>query len=702
MATEHIYRIDGVDCAVCAARIEDAIQTIDGVESSEIDLVQNRLRVRTHKQADDATFNESIISTVRKEEPGSQISHINEAVPGKRSFNIVEPLRVVTAIIITVLAHSASHPSLALLLFITGYATVGIDIVWKALRNLVKGSVFDENFLMTIATIGAFAIGEYAEAVAVMAFYQVGEYVQGLAVEKSRNSIAKLMDIKPVSATVVRNEREIKVSPEEIAIDDILLIRPGEKIPVDAQVISGNSTLDTRALTGESMPWEVGPETGILSGSVNGSGVLYAKAVKRYEDSTVATILDLVEASSRRKAKTERFITRFARYYTPAVVGIAVLLALIPPLVTNGAFSVWLYRALVFLVISCPCALVISVPVGFFGGIGGLARMGILVKGGNYVQTLAKTSHVVFDKTGTITSGTFGVQQVHLSREYDNDEAELITLAASIEAKSNHPIAKAITAYALSHGYTLREAHAIGEVPGKGMYGQVDGISIVIGTDRHMEEQAYTVPRDLQSRNGGSILVSIDGVVAGRIVITDSIRDEAKVAIADLKNLGVSYIGLLSGDRQNVVDRTVEQIGVDQGFGDLLPHQKVEHIERLIEKKCSRGTLLFVGDGINDAPVLARADIGVSMGSIGSDAAVEASDMVVMTDNLQRIPDGIRHARRTVTIITQNIVLALGVKFVVMLLGTVVIATMWLAVFADTGVALLAILNSLRALRYRS
>lgn len=706
MATEKTYVIEGVDCAVCAQRIEKAIDGLDGVCSSTIDLLQNRLRITTD-HGDAVDLDELIHHVVSREEPGTKVYPFTTAqsqsdeeqnqLPGYKRYAI--PLRVASAIIIVIATTAMESAPLSLGLYLLAYAISGYEIVLKALRNLFKGNMFDENFLMTLATIGAFIIGEYAEAVAVMAFYQVGEFFQDLAVDRSRRSIAKLMDIKPLSATIIRHGTAVSVKPEEIVIGDTLLIKPGEKIPVDAKVTDGQSSLDTRALTGETMPREVSVGDTLLSGSVNGSGVLHAEATTRYVDSTVASILKLVEESSQKKAKTERFITKFARYYTPVVVGLAVLIAFLPPLIGLGTLSTWTYRALVFLVVSCPCALVISVPLGFFGGIGGLSRMGILIKGGNHIQTLADTRHVVFDKTGTITKGTFSVDGISVVESSTYTADEIMAYADAIESRSNHPIAQAVEDYAkrLPSRY---QATGISEVAGRGMRGKVDAIPVAVGTDIFMEELGFTVPQFPGKSGGPTVLVAVDNKVVGRITLSDTIKEESAKAVAQLRNLGVDRISMLSGDTAETVETTAKAVGIDSYWGNLLPQDKIERMESFMEQKRKREKVLFVGDGINDAPVLAQADIGASMGMVGSDAAVEASDMVIMTDDLSRIPQGIRHARKTVSIVTQNIVFALAIKVLVMALGTVGLATMWLAVFADTGVALLAVLNSLRALKY--
>ncbi|HCS37316.1 MAG TPA: cadmium-translocating P-type ATPase [Sphaerochaeta sp.] len=703
MSVQQKYRIQGVDCSVCAVRIQDAIAALDGVGSAQIDLLNNKMEIVTD-HAIDRNLGELIADTVRKAEPGATLQSLDASTStGSESLEkknrlqaLIVPLRIVLSLASLLAALSTSNP-FALGFFLLSYLFAGYDVVYRAIRNMVRGNLFDENFLMTIATVGAFAIGEYAEAVAVMAFYQVGEYFQDLAVSRSRASISKLMDIKPVSATVIRDGAQFTLAPEELVVGDTLLVRPGEKIPVDATVLSGSSSLDTKALTGESLPRNVGPGDALISGCVNGSGVLHARATNRYIDSTVATILRLVEESGLRKAKTERFITRFAKYYTPIVVLLAAMIAVLPPLFGPDPFSMWLYRALVFLVISCPCALVISVPLGFFGGIGGLAKMGVLVKGGNYIQALARTGTIVFDKTGTLTHGRFSVTHVDIRPGMSYDAQEILMLASAVETHSTHPIAKAISEACTD---TVTAAENIQEVPGRGISGSSHGKTIRVGTEVYLRE-VVADPFDFPTSSAGpSVVVAVDDTVVGRIRLADTTKREAIPMVESLKKLGIVDLVMLSGDTNSSVSHTANELGIGEFYGQLLPQDKIARMEQLLEKKQTNSTVVFVGDGVNDAPVLARADVGISMGAMGSDAAVEASDIVIMTDDLSRIPAAIGHARKTVTIVTQNIVFALAIKGVVMALGAVGIATMWLAVFADTGVALLAVLNSLRALKH--
>lgn len=694
MSYKTVYTIGGIDCAVCAARIQDAVQTIEGIGSANIDLLTNRLEILSEHKMDES-LERQVRSAVMEHEPDACFDRHTPDTRRRETPSWAIPVRVVLAIAL-VIASTRSGEGWSLPIALVAYAISGYDVVYRALRNIVRGSVFDEHFLMTLATVGAIVIGEYAEAVAVMGFYQVGEYFQAIAVNRSRASIADLMDIKPNRANVLRDGKVEDVDVREIRVGDTLLVRAGEKVPVDALVMSGSSSLDTKALTGESVPRSVGEGDRIISGCVNGSGVLHAKALVVYEDSTVATILRLVEESGLRKAKTERFITRFARIYTPVVVISAVLLVLIGTL-AGGSFDVWLYRALVFLVISCPCALVVSVPLGFFGGIGGLARMGVLVKGGQYIQALAGASTVVFDKTGTLTEGTFTVTQVEsLDPAYDGQR--VLSLAASLESHSTHPLARAVVD---AHGAQLVPAAQVHEQAGRGVSGIVGGKEVLAGSARFLREQlsdhaAVTDDRDTE------IWVALDARPIGRITLADTVKRESRGAVEALVNLGIGDVVMLSGDSPTAVAAIAREVGITTTHARLLPQDKLEHVERLLESRGNEGSVVFVGDGVNDAPVLARADVGIAMGALGSDAAIEAADVVIMTDNLARIPEAIAHSRRTMAIIRQNIVFALALKALVMALGAAGFASMWLAVFADTGVALLAILNALRALRTRS
>ncbi len=584
-------------------------------------------------------------------------------------------------------------PVPAILLFLVPYFTIGWDILWKALRNIKNGQVFDENFLMAIATVGALAIGEYPEAVFVMLFYQVGELFQAVAVGRSRKSITALMDIRPDYANVEREGKVETVDPDEVAMGETLLIRPGERVPIDAVVLEGVSTLNTAALTGESLPRDVAPGDEVISGCVNLSGLLRVRTTKEFGDSTVAKILDLVENSSAKKAKTEQFITRFAKWYTPAVVIGAVALAVLPPLLLDGDWTRWFRQALIFLVISCPCALVISVPLTFFGGIGGCSRAGILVKGSNYLEALARTETVVFDKTGTLTEGGFQVTAIH---PQECEESRLLELAALAESHSSHPIARSLRdAYAAQLDQS--RVSDVEELAGRGVKADIDGMTVYVGNDKLMEEVG--VPWRPCHRVGTTVHLAGKGEYLGHIVIADQIKPDAKAAVAALKRAGVRQAVMLTGDAKEVGQAVGAELGLDQVHAQLLPADKVDRVEELLKGKSPRGTLVFVGDGINDAPVLSRADVGVAMGALGSDAAIEAADVVLMDDKPSKLAQAIRMARRTLRIANQNIVFALGVKGIFLLLGVLGRANMWEATFADVGVSVIAILNATRALK---
>lgn len=581
----------------------------------------------------------------------------------------------------------------SLMAFLVPYAVIGWDVLFRAVRNIAHGQVFDENFLMAIATVGAFFTGEYPEAVAVMLFYQIGELFQSYAVDRSRKSIASLMDIRPDYANIERDGTLEQVEPDEVTVGDVIVIKPGEKVPLDGVVLEGASTLDTAALTGESLPRQVEPGDDVISGCINQNGVLRVQVTKAFGESTVAKILDLVENSSSKKAKAENFITKFARYYTPAVVIAAVVLAVLPPLILGGGWSDWIHRALIFLVISCPCALVISVPLSFFGGIGGASKQGILVKGGNYLEVLADTELVVFDKTGTLTKGVFNVTAIHPDQF---PEDRLLEMAALAESYSDHPISKSLKE---AYGLEIDNSRLgpVEELSGRGVRAQVDGRSICVGNDKLMEE--IGVSWHPCHRMGTTVHVAVDGQYAGHIVISDEVKPDAKTAIDALKEEGVRKTIMLTGDAKAVGEEVARELGLDEVHTQLLPADKVEQVERLLGQKSPRGKLAFVGDGINDAPVLSRADIGIAMGAMGSDAAIEAADVVLMDDYPSKIADAIRISRKTLRIVRQNIVFALTVKALVLVLGALGLANMWEAVFADVGVSVIAILNATRALR---
>lgn len=580
------------------------------------------------------------------------------------------------------------------ILFIIAYLIVGLEIVWKAIRNIFRGKIFDEHFLMSIATIGAFVIGEFPEAVAVMLFYQVGELFQDYAVDKSRKSIASLMDIRPDVAYVKRNDKIEKLSPEEVEIGENIVVKPGEKIPLDGTIVEGSSMVDTSALTGESLPREVGIGDEVLSGCINKNGLLTIKVEKEFGESTVSKILDLVENASSKKSKSENFITKFARYYTPIVVMIAVLLAIIPPFVLNlGEFRQWLYRALTFLVVSCPCALVISIPLGFFGGIGGASKKGILIKGSNYLEALSSAEIVVFDKTGTLTEGVFEVQKVEAN---EISKEELLKYAAYGEYNSNHPISISLRN---AYGKEIDQSKILyaEELAGRGIIAKVEGKEVLIGNDKLMKEKNISY---IHCNEIGTILyVAIDNKYAGYILIADKIKEDSFKAIKTLKQNNIKETVMLTGDKKEVGEKVASELKLDKVYTELLPDGKVQKVEELIKEKSEKGKLVFVGDGINDAPVLALSDIGIAMGGLGSDAAIEAADIVIMTDEPSKISTAIKISKKTMKIVKQNIIFAITVKVLVLILTAFGIGTMWEAVFADVGVSVLAIINSLRALK---
>ena len=580
-----------------------------------------------------------------------------------------------------------------LAVFLVPYAVIGWDVLWRAVRNIAHGQVFDENFLMALATIGALAIGEYPEAVFVMLFYQVGEWFQSYAVNRSRTSIAALMDIRPDYANIEVDGQLQQVDPEEVSVGDAIVIKAGERIPLDGVVLEGTSTLDTAALTGESLPRRVQPGDDVVSGCVNLSGLLKVQVTKAFEESTVSKILDLVENASSKKAKAEHFITRFARYYTPIVVLAAVALALLPPLFTQVSWLDSIQRALNFLVVSCPCALVISVPLSFFGGIGGASRAGILVKGGNYLEVLAKTEIVVFDKTGTLTQGVFNVTAIHPDH---CDQSQLLELAALAEASSDHPISRSLLEAwgQLPDRSRVTQAE---ELSGRGVKAVVDGKVICAGNDKLMDEIGVTWHPC--HHVGTTVHVAADGVYLGHIVISDQVKPDAQQAITALKAAGVRKTVMLTGDAKQVGEAVAAQLGLDEVHTQLLPTDKVDRVEGLLKEVSPKGALAFVGDGINDAPVLSRADVGIAMGALGSDAAIEAADIVLMDDKPSKLAQAIAIARRTLAIVRQNIVFALGVKLLVLVLSALGLANLWEAVFADVGVSVIAILNAMRAMR---
>lgn len=611
------------------------------------------------------------------------------------AITLKENLRLIIGAIIFAVAVFLDRESMVTLaLFIVSYLLIGGNVILTAVKNILRGEVFDENFLMTIATLGAFFIGEYPEGVAVMLFYEIGELFQSYAVNRSRKSITSLMNIRADYANVIRNGREEKVNPETVNIDEIIFVKPGERVPLDGVIVNGSSFVDTSALTGESVPREVFKGDEILAGFINTNGVLNIKVTKNFKESTVSRILELVENASNKKAPTEKFITRFSRYYTPAVVFSAIALAVIPPFIlNNGSFNEWLSRALIFLVVSCPCALVVSIPLGLFAGIGGASRKGILVKGGNYLEALKDVNTIVFDKTGTLTKGVFKVTEVNT---VNIDKEELVRIAAISESLSNHPIAQSIIK---EYGKEVDSKELVNyeEISGHGVKTLLEGKEILVGNYKLMEK--FNIKYENVDTIGTIVHIAINNEYKGNIVISDEIKEGSKDAIKALKEIGVTQTVMLTGDNNTVAEKVSGIVGVDKVYAELLPGDKVEKVEEIINGNKSQGKVIFVGDGINDAPVLARADIGVAMGGIGSDAAIEAADVVLMNDNPEALVSAIKVARKTNKILWQNIIFALGIKVLVLILGAIGIATMWEAVFADVGVTVLAVINSTRCLK---
>ncbi|MDM5460808.1 heavy metal translocating P-type ATPase [Bacillus cereus] len=700
---KEVFVLEGLDCANCAMKIENKVKEMPTVSEATVDFVSKKLRVEvTNKREIESTVQniknvvqklEPDVKVVREEEKGHDHGHDHGDGNVKKMIG-----RLVVGGILTGIAALAGLPQMITIpLFVLAYLLIGGDIVWRAVRNITRGQVFDENFLMAIATLGAFAIQQYPEAVAVMLFYQVGELFQSIAVNRSRKSITSLMDIRPDYANVKVGNETKQVSPEDVQIGEYIIVKPGEKVPLDGKVIEGTSMMDTSALTGESVPREVEVGNDVLSGFVNQNGVLIVEVTKEFGESTVSKILDLVQNASSKKAPTENFITKFARYYTPVVVITAAIMAFIPPLILEGAtFSDWIYRALVFLVISCPCALVVSIPLGFFGGIGGASKSGILVKGSNYLEALNDVKYIVFDKTGTLTKGVFKVTKMEPSEGITAEE--LLEYAAFAEVYSNHPIAQSIrNAYGKSIDENAIEDYS--EISGHGTVVKAQGKEIFAGNAKLMSKENITFKQP--NTVGTLVHVAVDGKYAGYIVISDEVKEDSKQAIQKLKELGIKKTVMLTGDAKSVGVAVGKELGLDEVHAELLPHQKVEEIEKIDAAKRGKEKIAFVGDGINDTPVLARADVGIAMGGLGSDAAIEAADIVIMTDEPSKIVTAVKIAKRTRSIVWQNIIFALGVKGLVLLLGAFGIATMWEAVFSDVGVTLLAVLNAMRVLRVK-
>ena len=683
------YELRGIDCGNCAAKIERAVNQLEQVESATVNLIAQKLILET--KSEDG-IDKEIIDLVDAIEPGIEVisEKKEEALPEKRDW-AKELLLAVMILFAFGFFLPEEYFWIRLVYYLTLYIIIGHKVLIKMVQNIQRGNLFDENFLMSIATLGAFLLGEFPEAVAVMLFYQIGEYFQDKATSQSRQSIAQLMDIRSVKAWRLEGGEAVQVDPETVRVADHILVKPGEKVPLDGLVREGRSILDTSALTGESLPREIGVGEDITSGVINLTSPLVIEVSKTFSQSTVNKILELVENASNKKAETERMITRFSRVYTPVVVGIAFLLASLPPLLGLGEWSTWLYRALTFLVISCPCALAVSVPMSFFGGLGGASKLGVLVKGGNYLEALAKLDTVVFDKTGTITKGIFAVDTVVNAEGVEDD---ILYLAAHLESYSNHPIANSIrTAY----GQEVDENRVsqITELPGQGMSGRVDGRQLYLGNARLMEVQGIAYPAI--DSTGTVLYLAEDSHFLGYFLITDQVKETSIEALKDLQAVGIKKTVLLSGDRQAVVDEFAQQFAFNDAFGDCLPQDKVSTFEEILTQ--SQQAVAFVGDGVNDAPVLARADVGIAMGGLGSDAAIESADVVLMDDDLEKLPQVIRLAKKTVRIARQNMTLAIVVKLIFLVLSGLGISNMWEAIFADVGVTLLAVWNALRTLR---
>ena len=723
-----VFILEGLGCANCAAKMEREIKKLSGFNSAVVDFASKKLIVEISNSEDKKeTYDEiekivkrieshvklipSKGNTFKQEEKGHNHSHghnhSNEHnhshehghSHGEEGNNKNKIIQFSIGVVIFAIAVIFKFDNIVeVVLFLISYLLIGGEVLLVAIKNILRGEVFDENFLMALATVGAFSIGEFPEAVGVMLFYQIGEFFQDAAVNKSRKSIAALMDIRPDYANKKFKNEIVKVDPEEVHIGDIIIVKPGEKVPLDGIVIEGKSLVDTAALTGESVPREVKSGDEILAGCINKNGLLTIEVMKEFGQSTLAKILDLVQNASSKKAPTENFITKFARYYTPTVVISATILAILPPVFIPGAtFSEWVYRALVFLVVSCPCALVVSIPLGFFGGIGGASKNGILVKGGNYLEALNSVEVVVFDKTGTLTKGVFKVTEMHAEGEMSKEE--LLEYAAYTESYSNHPIATSILK-AYGKDIIKEDIKDFEEIAGKGIRAKVKGKYVLAGNSKLMDSEKVSYSK--AENVGTEIYVAIDKKYVGSIIISDEIKEDSIKAIENLKSIGVKKIVMLTGDNKDIASNVGKILGVDEVYSQLLPHEKVEKLEEIFKEKSSKGKVVFVGDGINDAPVLARADVGIAMGGVGSDAAIEAADIVVMTDEPSKIAEAIKIAKKTKGIVMQNIIFALSIKIAILILAAFGISTMWEAVFGDVGVALIAVLNSMRAMKVRS
>ena len=688
------YRLEGLDCANCAMKIEKGVQKINGVKEATVNFTSGKLTIDAEEDHL-ATIEQETKKVVKELEPDVKVTEIDKEKVSEhgneKERNTLFRILFSLAGIALLLLFDFNEP-IRLIGYLLIYLLIGYDVVKKAVMNIVKGKIFDENFLMSVATIGAMLIGEYPEAVAVMLFYQIGEYFQGLAVNHSRKSIRELMAIRPETAHIQTEEGLMTVNPEDVQIGQYVLVKPGERVPLDGTIIEGESLVDTSALTGESVPKSVYVGETVLSGFINKNKPFLVQVEKSYENSTISKLLELVENASSKKAPAENFITKFARYYTPVVVGLAVLLAVLPPIVSGAAFSEWIYRALTFLVISCPCALVISVPLSFFGGIGGASKIGVLIKGSNYLELLAQTETVVFDKTGTLTKGDFSIQTIDPT---GIDPKKFMQYVASAEQFSTHPIAQSVL-----EGYAgpLLPTTNIQEFAGEGILAEVDGKQVLAGNHKLMERFEISFP---SSQEIGTLLyLAIDQSYSGYLVIADTLKEDAVDALVQLKQAGVKNTVMLTGDSKKIADHIGKQVGVDKIYSELLPEDKVQRLEEILQRNNKKTA--FVGDGINDAPVLARADVGIAMGGLGSDAAIEAADVVIMNDQPSKIAEAIHLAKKTLKIVKQNIVFAIGIKILVLALGAFGFASMGDAVFADVGVTVLAVLNAMRSLHVKN
>ncbi|WP_302653966.1 heavy metal translocating P-type ATPase [uncultured Clostridium sp.] len=687
--------LEGLNCANCARKIEEKVGKMEGVKESNLNFTTTTLNVKLEGKVKEEHAINEIKKIVEALEPHVKVE---KKVSGKtnvqRAKFEVKPTLIIGTILYLIAVIGDFKGALALILFVASYLLIGGKVVLTAIKNIARGQLFDENFLMTVATIGAFSISEYPEAVAVMLFYEIGETIQGYAVNKSRTSISSLMDIRADYANIIIDGKEKKVSPETVKVEDVILVKPGEKVPLDGVVIEGESFIDTSALTGESVPRKIVPNDEILSGGINTSGLLKVKVTKKFGESTVSRILEMVENAASKKADTEKFITKFAKVYTPIVVVLAILIAVIPSIfIKDALFSTWLYRALVFLVVSCPCALVVSVPLGFFAGIGGASKKGVLVKGSNYLELLKDLETVVFDKTGTLTEGVFSVTEINTN---GIDKEKLIEVAAMAESFSNHPIAiSIIKEYGKEIDKEVIKEYK--EISGRGIKAVINNEEVLVGNSKLMNE--FNILYNEVDSIGTVVYCAINGEFKGSIVISDKIKENAVEALINLKKAGVKKTVMLTGDNKKTAYKVGEKINIDEVHSELLPLDKVKEVEEIMKRSNKNGKLAFVGDGVNDAPVLARADIGIAMGGIGSDAAIEAADIVLMKDDINALVDAINVSKKTNKILWQNIVFALGIKILVMVLGTFGIANMWTAVFADVGVTIIAIINSTRCFR---